>query len=136
MLADLLPTMQGAFDLTVLMQADPPRRWIPNTPGDTCKGDVLARFDATEDYGRGPVIVPTVMLCDRDGITWLVRGTSAQLARLIEEQNPRPGDRFGAQYKGQGIGRESGRVYKRYIAETRYRLANGALGIEPDDTGE
>ena len=104
----------GAFDLTALLEHEPPTRWAP-VKDEGVEGVVVKIVDQ-KAFGH---TAPTMFLLLDDARYLTVRCGGVVLKRHLEEHRPAPGDRVAVRFLGMAVSQSSGREYASYLFGVR-----------------
>lgn len=123
---DLLQELAGGEDgedITDLLgevEEDDSEGWVPEEAGEGLQGVVFKRSTVmSEDFGQGKQECPVVHLEDADGDKWRVIGYSTVLRRLIEDDDPQPGDTWAVKYFGKRKQRKGTNEYHNFGSAVR-----------------
>lgn len=127
---DLLQELAGEGedidDLLGEVEEDDSEGWVPEKEGEGLQGICLKRSTVmSEDFGQGKQECPVVHLEDQNGDRWRVIGYSTVLRRLIEDDDPQPGDLWAVKYFGKRKQRKGSNEYHNYGSAVR-------RGVRPD----
>lgn len=99
----------GEFELTELLQHEPPTRWQPE-PGDVVQGTVV-KVETVKAFGQ---TAPVIFLILESGKYLTIRCGGVVLRRHLEENKPGPGDLVAVGFDGMRTSQSSGREYASY----------------------
>lgn len=85
----------GEFDLTALLEHDPPTRWHPQ-PGEKLIGELVRLVDKTA-FGT---TAPTLYVLTEDDHYRTVRASGVVLRGAIEDLKPAAGERVAVKFEG------------------------------------
>jgi hypothetical protein len=92
----------GRFDLSELLEFEPPSRWHPE-PGEKVQGH-LVKIDERKCFGRTAptmfVLVPPEEYDERNHRYVVVRASGVVLRGAVEQLRPVPGDRIAFKFEG------------------------------------
>jgi hypothetical protein len=112
----------GEFDLTTLLEYEPPTRWRPE-PGEKVVGELDRIVEKTSFGHAAPTIYLLVPAEDGAEVRYLtVRASGVVLRGAVGELNPAPGERIAIKFEGM---RESGEGRKYAMYRMAVKRASG-----------
>lgn len=99
----------GNFELSELLDHEPPTRWQPE-PGDVVQGTVV-KVETVKAFGQ---TAPVIFLLLESGKYLTIRCGGVVLRRHLEESKPDTGDLVAVGFDGMRTSQSSGREYASY----------------------
>lgn len=105
--------------------------WIPENPGDSIMGIVVARSERDAGWGIYPILT---IETDKNE-TWAVHCTVTALKAKVVEKNPVVGDSIGIKYMGLVKSKTADREYKNFRVVVKHATVRNSIETQLNDDG-